>query len=229
MRTAGATDAECQASMPNFLYVALPVDHTLGFNPNNPAPASMVADNDYAVGQIVDALSRSPFWKNTLVVITEDDTQASGDHVDGHRTFALTAGGLARPLGAKGRAAHQVGSFPSILKTVETMFSLPPLTVFDRAAPPLYQLVVNRAKDADLKPYDAVKPPTPFARNPDATQLAALSTQMNWKLDRTDPALLHELLYAGLRDRPLAAGAVSRLSPAQRQLPLLGRALPGRR
>jgi DNA-binding beta-propeller fold protein YncE len=229
MRSPGASDAACQASMPNFLYVALPVDHTLGFNPNNPTPASMVADNDYAVGQIVDALSRSPFWKNTLVVVTEDDTQASGDHVDGHRTFALTAGGLARPLGASGRAAHQVGSFPSILKTVETIFSLPPLTVFDRAAPPLYQLIVNRAKDADLQPYDAVKPPTPFARNPDATQLAALSTKMNWKLDRTNPALLHDLLYAGLRNRPLSARAVERLSPEQRRLPLRGRPLPGRR
>jgi hypothetical protein len=68
------------------------------------APPSMVADNDYATGQVIDALSHSPFWKNTLIFITEDDTQASGDHVDGHRTFLLTSGGLARQLGPQGKS-----------------------------------------------------------------------------------------------------------------------------
>jgi YVTN family beta-propeller protein len=90
----GGTDAACQKAMPQYLYVALPVDHTLGFNPLSPTPASMVADNDYAVGRIVESLSKSPFWKDTVVFITEDDTQASGDHVDSHRTFLLTTGGL---------------------------------------------------------------------------------------------------------------------------------------
>jgi DNA-binding beta-propeller fold protein YncE len=209
-RAGGGDDTTCQRAMPNFLYVALPVDHTLGFNPLMPTPASMVADNDYATGLVVEGLSKSPFWRNTLVFIVEDDTQAAGDHVDSHRTFLLTTGGLARPHGPRGAASHQAGSFPSVLKTVEVLFGLEPLTVYDRAAVPLHDVVVDRIGDGDLGPYEAVRPPTPFVRNPPlgattglARTLALVSMQLDWRLDRTDPAVLRDLLYAGLRGWPL--------------------------
>jgi DNA-binding beta-propeller fold protein YncE len=207
----GGNDASCQAQMPNFLYVSLPVDHTLGYDPMTPTPPSMVADNDYATGQVIDALSRSPFWKNTLIFVTEDDTQASGDHVDGHRTFLLTSGGLARQLGPQGQVSHQEGSFPSVLKTVEDMFGLGALTIYDRGAHALHDVVVDKLADANSSQYTAVQPPTPFVRNPSLSeadagtaQLEQLSLKANfWNLDLGNPVLEHDILYAGLRGTPL--------------------------
>jgi hypothetical protein len=180
----------------------------------NPTPASMVADNDYAVGKVVAALSRTSFWKNTLVMISEDDTQAAGDHVDAHRTYLLTAGGLARPFGPDGEASHQPGSFPALLKTIEVMFKLPPITVYDKAAVPMSDMVVDSLDEAAVnaeQPYTAVRPPTPFLRNPEGTTLAQLSTTMNWKLDRQNPYLLRDLLYASIRHWQLPARDVQML------------------
>jgi hypothetical protein len=210
---AGGSDASCQSKMPNYLYVSLPVDHTLGYNPMDPTPASMVADNDYAAGLIIEALSHSPFWKNTLIYIDEDDTQASGDHVDAHRTFLLTAGGLARQLGLQGQASHQEGSFPAVLKTIEDMFGLPPLTIYDKGAHALHDTVVDKLADANNSQYTAVKPPTPFVRNPPANEAEGLTAQLEqlsfkanfWNLDQGNPVLEHDILYAGLRGFPLSS------------------------
>jgi DNA-binding beta-propeller fold protein YncE len=217
----GGSDASCQASMPNFLYVSLPVDHTLGFDPMTPTPASMVANNDYATGMVIDALSHTPFWKNTLIFITEDDTQASGDHVDGHRTFLLSSGGLASRLGAQGQASHQEGSFPSVLKTVEDMFGLRALTIYDRGAHALHDVVVDKLADANTSQYTAVQPPTPFLRNPPLSeadertaQLEKLSLKANfWNLDLGNPVLEHDVLYAGLRGTPLPSADLALIGP----------------
>ena len=202
-RDGGRSDAICQRQMPNFLYVSLPVDHTLGFNPEMPTPASMVANNDQAVGMIIDRLSKSPFWKTTLVMITEDDTQAAGDHVDAHRTFLLTAGGLSTTPGADGHASHQAGSFPSILKTIEVLFRLPALTIYDRAAVPLHDVVADSLKDTNNVEFTGVDPPVGFRLNPRGTVLAKLSKSMNWDLDMGDPGMLRDLLYHGIRGWPL--------------------------
>jgi hypothetical protein len=222
MATSTGTDVTCQSAMPNFMYMALPIDHTLGFNPNTPTPASMVADNDYAVGKIVEALSKSPFWKRTIVMITEDDTQAAGDHVDAHRTFLLSAGGLVRRVGPRGEASHQLGSHPSVLKTVETLFHLPPMTVYDRAAIPLHDIFVSSLGRADRTPgYTAERPAVPFLYNPDdGSTLAKLSQTMNWQVDHINMALLNDILYAGLRGWKLPDRDLSYLRPPAN--PLLG-------
>jgi sugar lactone lactonase YvrE len=164
-RTKGQADNACQPSMPNLTYMELPENHTYDvsnvFNPQDPTPQSMVADNDYAIGEIVQGLSHSPFWKNTLVMVTEDDNQFTGDHVDIHRTFVLTAGGMASELGARGQAADQVGWFPSIDKTTEALLGLPAMTLFDQTSTPLQQLVASRT-GANTAPYTAVYPTVPF-------------------------------------------------------------------
>lgn len=161
----GGTPDGCQAQMPNLVYMQLPENHTYDvsnvFNPQDPTPQSMVADNDYAIGEIVQGLSESPFWSHTLVMITEDDNQFTGDHVDIHRTFLLTAGGLASTLGSKGLAATQAGSFASVDKTTEALLGLPPLTLFDARAVPLQQIVAGEI-GANTAEYKAVYPPTPF-------------------------------------------------------------------
>src|SRR5439155_20598899 len=176
----GGSDEQCQRAMPNFLYMALPIDHTLGFNPNTPTPASMVANNDLAFGQIVDALSHSPFWKNTLVIALEDDTQAAGDHVDAHRTFLLAAGGLAREDGARGQASHQECSFACVLKTVEVLFRLPQFSVYDRGAVPLHSIVVPTMADRNGDTYTAVQPPVGMSFNPPTGLLGRISSKLDW-------------------------------------------------
>jgi DNA-binding beta-propeller fold protein YncE len=169
-RAAGGTDASCQSAMPNFLYLQLPENHTYDisnvFNPLDPTPQSMVADNDYAIGLIVQALSHSPFWKNTAVFISEDDDQFTGDHVDIHRTFLLTMGGLARRLGPEGLVDTEQASFVSVLKTIEVLFGLPALTLFDWRATPLQNVMAATADGRSLATYQAVRPPTPFLGHP---------------------------------------------------------------
>ena len=163
-----ATDAKCQGSMPNYVYMELPENHTYDvsnvFNPVDPTPQSMVADNDYALGLILQGLSHSPFWKNTLVMITEDDNQFTGDHVDIHRTFLLTAGGLSSRLGAKSQVSDQVGSFPSAVKTAEILLGLHPMTLFDARAVPMHSMVAANVPEsaADVPTFTAVRPATPF-------------------------------------------------------------------
>ena len=158
-------DATCQRKMPNYIYMTLSENHTYDlsnvFNPVDPTPQSMVADNDYAIGLIVQSLSRSPFWKNTIVFVTEDDSQYTGDHVDIHRDFLLAVGGLASRLGPSGRLSHQPGSFPSVLKTTENLLGLQPMTLFDWLASPLHEMVAP-GTPAPAPAYTAVKPPTPF-------------------------------------------------------------------
>jgi DNA-binding beta-propeller fold protein YncE len=165
-RSAGSSDEACQSKMPSFLYMTLPENHTydleITFNPLDPTPQSMVADNDYAIGLVIDGLSHSPFWKNTVVFLTEDDNQFTGDHVDVHRTFLLTMGGLARRLGAKHAVSHQRGSLPSVLKTVEIFLGVPPLTLFDWRAMPLHDVLAPDDTAIDAAPYAAVLPLTPF-------------------------------------------------------------------
>lgn len=159
-------DAYCQQSMPNYLYITLPENHTYDvsnvLNPLDPTPQSMVADNDYAIGKIIEGLSHSPFWKNTIVLLSEDDNQFTGDHVDVHRTFLLAMGGLANTLGASGLVSHQRGSFPSVLKTEELLLGLAPMTLFDHQAAPLHDMVATSVPATNGSGYDAVLPPTPF-------------------------------------------------------------------
>jgi DNA-binding beta-propeller fold protein YncE len=162
-RGAGADDAACQPSMPNFTFMVLPqnagglVDFDPNTNPLEPTPEELVADNDYAVGEVMAGLSRSPFWKDTVVFVTEDDTQATGDHVDVSRTFLLAAGGLVRRLGPEHQLSDQHGSFASVLRTTEGLLGLAPLTLADATATPLADVIGDQIP-AQGATYTAVRP-----------------------------------------------------------------------
>jgi DNA-binding beta-propeller fold protein YncE len=166
-RSAGGSDATCQSKMPNFTFMVLPqnaggvVDFDPNTNPLDPTPEAMVADNDNAVGGIVQGLSRSPFWRDTAVLLTEDDTQATGDHVDVARTFLLAAGGLVRRLGPQHQVSHQHGSFSSLLRTTELLLGLPAMTLYDATAVPLADVIGDRIPSR-APAYSAVRPDVPF-------------------------------------------------------------------
>jgi DNA-binding beta-propeller fold protein YncE len=115
-------------TMPNFVLLRLPNDHTAGTRPGGPTPKSSVADNDLAVGRAVEAISNSPFWDDTAFFILEDDAQDGGDHVDAHRSIALVISKYA-PRAADGApfVDSRFYSTVSVVRTMETLLGLPPM------------------------------------------------------------------------------------------------------
>jgi YVTN family beta-propeller protein len=134
--------------LPKLLYIHLPNDHTAKPRPGDgyATDASYVADNDYALGRILEYLSHSPWWRNMVVLITEDDAQSGVDHVDAHRTVLLAAG----PYMKRGYVAHQNSSFPGLLKTVFRILHVPPLNLYDATATDLGECFT---REPDFTPY----------------------------------------------------------------------------
>jgi len=114
-------------------------DHTEGLKLNRPTPFAHVADNDLAVGLFVDYLSRSPAWKNSLVIIVEDDAQNGPDHMDAHRSTAYLAGGFVK----SGFVDHTSYTTASLLRTIELILGLPPMSQYDAPATPIWRCMNN--------------------------------------------------------------------------------------
>jgi hypothetical protein len=117
---------------PRFVFIHLPNDHLAAPRPGDgyPYEASYMADNDYALGRIVEYLTNSPWWREMAIFVTEDDALGGLDHIDSHRTFLL----LVSPYGKKNYVSHVNSSFPGLLKTIFRLLGLPPLNLFDGAA-----------------------------------------------------------------------------------------------
>jgi hypothetical protein len=123
-------------------------DHTEGLRLNRPTPFAHVADNDLAVGMFVDYLSHSRVWKNSLIIIVEDDAQNGPDHVDAHRSTAYLAGGFVK----KGFVDHTPYSTASLLRTIELILGLPPMSQYDASAVPVWR---SMNKTPDHPPFNA--------------------------------------------------------------------------
>jgi DNA-binding beta-propeller fold protein YncE len=128
-------------TMPNFINLRLPDDHTAGTRPGGPSPKSSVADNDLAVGRVVEAISQSPFWDSTAIFVLEDDAQNGADHVDAHRSVALVISKYA-PHAPSGGAFidSRFYSTVSVVRTMESLLGLPPMNNNDAFAPPIASL-----------------------------------------------------------------------------------------
>jgi len=135
-----------------FRYFSLPSDHTSGLTPGSRTPKAMIAENDYGLGQFVDLISHSSFWKQSLIVVVEDDSQDGADHVDAHRMPAL----VISPYAKKGAVVHTRYDFPSFLRTMEIVLGMHPLTINDALATPLYDAFSSTPDNSD--PYTAIKP-----------------------------------------------------------------------
>jgi YVTN family beta-propeller protein len=146
----------------NFVIMLLPNDHTVGTREGYPTPRATVADNDLALGQIVEAVSKSQFWPETAIFVVEDDPQAGLDHVDGHRTVALCIS----PYTKRGEVISTHYNQSSMLRTMELIMGLPPMNQFDMAANPLYEC---------------------FTETPDTTPYTCLPNQI--PLDEMNPKL----------------------------------------
>lgn len=127
--------------VPRFNSMQFPNDHTEGQKLGKKTPFAYVADNDYAIGLFVEHLSKSPIWKETAVFIVEDDAQNGPDHVDAHRTTAYIAGGFVK----RGFVDHTPYSTSSMLRTMELILGLPPMSQYDAAATPMYRCFTSES------------------------------------------------------------------------------------
>lgn len=137
--------------LPSFIFIHLPQDHTADPRPEDgyPTRAAFVADNDLALGRIVEYLSHTPAWSSMAIFITEDDAQSGVDPVDAHRTVLLMVSPYAKPA----CVAHTNTSFVSLLKTMFRIFSLPPLNLYDATAADLGECFTSTP---DFRPYTAL-------------------------------------------------------------------------
>ncbi len=208
-------DYEREGDMPALELVRLPHDHFGAFGKADAGvdtPDTQMADHDYALGLLVQRLSRSKFWEDTLVVIVEDDAQNGADHVDSHRSFVLFAGGHV----ARGAVVHTRYSTPSVLRTIEVLLGLPPLAQPDAAAPPIVEAFTDqvdrhafRARVPDV--LRSTKLPLPRPRPEEGGKLVMpRGTGRDWALatmgmdfsheDRLPAAAFNAALYCGLVD-----------------------------
>ncbi len=156
---------EQKGELPNLLMMMLPMDHTMGTKPNWPRPESCVANNDLALGQIVEAVSHSKFWPETCIFVVEDDPQMGFDHIDGHRTVAMVISPYTRRSAVDSTNYNQT----SMVRTIELMLELPPMNQIDASATPMSSCFTDRP---DLTPYDAVPNQIPLDRmNPDLAKI----------------------------------------------------------
>ncbi len=180
---------EQKGEMPNLVYLQLPSDHTGGTSAGYSTPKACLADNDLALGQIVEGLTHSRFWPKMAIFVVEDDAQGGLDHVDGHRTIALAIS----PYVRRQSVDSTFYSHPSIAKTIELMLGLPHLSLFD--------LIANDMRNSftstpDLTPYTPVEPKQSlFEVNPPVQALkgqarrdALASARMDWSVPDAAPA-----------------------------------------
>ncbi len=203
------TQRSKEDKVPNLLIMSLPCDHTEGTDPTYPKPASMIADNDLALGRIVDAVSHSPQWKDTCVFVIEDDAQSGPDHIDGHRTVCLAISPYTRRKFVDSSFQTQI----SLLRSIEMMLGLDPMNKFDATAIPFTACFMN---EPDLTPY-AVKPnkiplddmnPPKTALTGRARFYAEKSIGLDWSApDRADEHWLNRIVWHSLNgDRPYEDG-----------------------
>ena len=192
---------ERSGRMPSLCMLLLPNNHTNGTSPGYPTPRAMVADNDLALGRIVDRLSRSRFWKETLILVIEDDSQLAFDHVDGHRTVAFCIS----PYTRRKAVISEPYNHTSFLRTIGLVLGVPPMTRFDRTADPLTACFTAVP---DFSPYthlpnrvalDEMNPPSRALRGEDRV-LAEACAGMDWSdLDRVDPEIVGRAVWRSRR------------------------------
>jgi YVTN family beta-propeller protein len=132
--------------LPDLMIMALPNDHTAGTRPGSPTPRAMVADNDLALGQIIQAISESRFWDSTVVFVVEDDSQSGWDHVSAFRTVGL----LISPYSRLKSTVHTYYTQPSVVRTIEQILGLPPMNIQDAIATPMTDCF---GPNRDINPY----------------------------------------------------------------------------
>jgi DNA-binding beta-propeller fold protein YncE len=196
---------EKEGDMPRLQILRLPNDHTHGTTVGKHTPTAMVADNDLALGRVIEAVSKSKFWSETAVFVVQDDAQNGSDHIDAHRTVAL----VVSPFTKRKYVDSNMYSTASMLRSMELILGLQPMSQFDAAALPMYDSF--QAKP-DLAPFQHRPANVDLEeRNKPEAFGAALSAQLDFSTeDVADDLLLNELVWRSVR------GAHSKMPPPVR-------------
>lgn len=194
-----------EGEMPVLEVMHLPGDHTAGGRPGYPTPRAYMADNDLALGRIVEALSNSPFWKDTVIFVLEDDSQSGPDHVDSHRSPFFVISAFNRP-----GTIHRFANTTDVVAAIEDILGLGRLSKFDYFSRTLTDVF---APAPDLSPYQAIKPTANMEElNPAQTAAAILSRDIDLSApDRVNDALFNRILWLMIKGDqqipPIAAKA----------------------
>jgi YVTN family beta-propeller protein len=181
-------------AVPRFNSLRFINDHTEGQRIGKPSPFAHVADNDLAVGMFVEYLSKSPIWNETAIFIVEDDAQNGPDHVDAHRTTAYVAGGFVK----RKFVDHTMYSTSSMLRTIELILGLPPMSQYDAAAEPMWRCFTAKA---DLTPFQSVPALVDLNdKNTKNTASARLSETFDFtKEDRIPDLIFSEVIWKAVK------------------------------
>jgi YVTN family beta-propeller protein len=200
-RSAGTGDR-----LPDLSVIRLPNDHTDGLGARKPTPQFYVADNDYALGLMVEAVSNSDYWKDTCIAVVEDDAQDGPDHVDAHRSVAL----LISAYNRRGALIHEFHNTVSLIRTIELLLGMEPMNQLDATATPID---VFRG-EVDLRPYKAVLPNVAFdnlvqppPRDAATAYWMRRTAEQNLeRADMADPEVLNRIIWFSVKgDMPMPA------------------------
>ena len=191
-----------RGEFPQLTIICLPNDHTSGTSEGSPTPAAQVADNDLALGRIVEALSHSPFWREMAIFAIEDDPQNGFDHVSGYRTTAY----VASPYARRGTVVSTQYNTTSLLRTLEQILGLPPMNQFDASAVPMWDAFTDTpdftpfvAVPANI-PLDQMNPAAQALADPVARRDALASARMNFReVDKAPEEALNRILWRAMK------------------------------
>jgi YVTN family beta-propeller protein len=192
---------EANGELPRLSIFHLPNDHTAGTRPGYPTPRAMIAENDVALGRIVEAISKSRYWKESAIFVIEDDAQNGPDHVDAHRSVALAIS----PWTRRGAVDSTLYTTAGVLRTIELILGLPPMSQYDAAATPFYAAFGSAP---DVRPFthqearirlDEMNAPTAWGA------AASLAMDLDEQADRAPDLELNEILWRSVRgaDSPM--------------------------
>jgi YVTN family beta-propeller protein len=191
---------EADGNLPRLSVLWLPNDHTVGAKPGFPTPRAMVAENDAALGRIVEAVSKSRYWKESAIFVLEDDAQNGPDHVDAHRSVAL----VASPWARRGAVDSTLYTTSGMLRSIELILGLPPMSQYDAAAAPMYGAF---RREPDAAPFTALAPRVPLdEKNAPGGADARASLRMDLgEADRAPDRELNEIVWRSVKgqDAPM--------------------------
>ena len=199
---------EARDSMPQLMILDLPNDHTWGRQPGRPTPRAMAAENDRALGRMIEALSHSRFWGQTAVFVLEDDAQNGPDHVDAHRSPLL----VLSPWIRRGMVDSTFYTTASVLRTIELILGLAPMTQYDAAAEPLFDAFTTRP---DSAPWAALPSTWPLGELNPLGQHSSIDPRLFRRPDMADEDVLNREIWASVKATPMPAPRHSVMAAAR--------------
>jgi DNA-binding beta-propeller fold protein YncE len=206
---------ETAKELPQFTLLYLPDDHTGGTRPGKPTPNASVADNDLALGRVVDAVSHSPYWDDTAIFVVEDDAQDGADHVDAHRSIAFVISRFS-PQTPLTFVEHSFYTTVSVIHTVEALLGLPPMNLFDAHAPLMAPLFAGAGMQPPYQADDKnLRNGLIYRVNAKTAPGAKESSRMNFsRPDAVDAEKLNAILWRNAKGEvPMPVTSLSHSEP----------------